>query len=140
LGNTEKWSTYLTWFRACHKNRKEEITMILDKTIKFGYGSILVGCENGYVVIRHIEPPKEIGDSIKKEEVSELTILHTKRFSPDMDMIGFLKNLDKVSKEYPTTVYRGYTFDFSNFNPKSIDSVRPAFKVALSSYMSTLAC
>lgn len=114
--------------------------MIIDKTIKFGYGSILVGCENGYVVIRHIEPPKEIGDNVKKEEVSELTILQTKRFSPNMDMIGFLKKLDKVSKEHPTIVYRGCTFDFSNYNPKSIESVRPAFKVALNSFISTLAC
>jgi hypothetical protein len=114
--------------------------MILDKTIKFGYGSILVGYKNGFVTLEHIKPPKEIGKSLLSQDVTDIVTINKVKFQCDLDMFSLIKKLDGINEQSLKLEFRGYVFDFTKYNPKSLEAVRSGFKHALSEYQMVLAC
>ena len=99
--------------------------MIKDKTITFGYGDVLVGWSQlGYVRLEYIKPSQEIGEYAKE---GEYEVIETITFKYKSDMYEFYKKIGDVCESNCILEFRGYTFDFSHYNQKSVDVVRKAF-------------
>lgn len=115
--------------------------MIREKTIKFGYGTIAVLGNSTLrtLVLDYIEPPVEIGSSI----TSEYNPIQRIKFNYDhksRDMNDLYNNLNFVSAENPIVEFRGYQFDFSEFNPTSLQTLKSAVKNVLTGNLMLLAC
>ena len=107
--------------------------MIIDKTIKFGYGDICVGSDTlrSTLYFYGIKPPLNVGERItdEVEVVSEKIEFHI-----NYDEYMYIShNLSCVKNGTIRTFYfRDYIFDFTNYNPKSVEVVeRHAFQTLL---------
>lgn len=115
--------------------------MIKEKTIKFGYGTIAVLGNSTLrtLVLDYIEPPVKIGSTI----TSSYKPIQRIKFKYDYnsnDMKEFYEKLNYVSSDNPTLEFRGYQFDFSEFNPTSLQTLKAAVKDVLTGNLMVLAC
>lgn len=111
--------------------------MIEGNRIIAGYGTLAVDSyhNSNKLIIKHIQPPKEIGSSIvdEFEELQAISIM--------IDCKGYfeLKHLlEEVSTDQPVFTFGDWIFDFSQFNEKSVE----VFKKGLNNVFDTtpLAC
>ena len=111
--------------------------MIEGNRIIAGYGTLAVDSyHNSHkLIIKHIQPPKEIGSSIvdEFEEIQAISIM--------INFNGYFelkRLLDEVSAEQPIFTFESWIFDFSQFNEKSVE----VFKKGLNNVFDTrpLAC
>lgn len=111
--------------------------MIKGNTIYFGYGDIaVVGTYNGYLTLQWFEPPTEVGSSLTGKEINWLSEeIKLKVTFKD------LMNTNNINKESgKQIIIDGYTFDFSNYNSKSVEVVRNHMQNALGIFQYGLAC
>ncbi|PAD70669.1 hypothetical protein CHH83_02365 [Bacillus sp. 7586-K] len=115
--------------------------MIQNKVLKFGYGTIVVTSSDFFrtVEFKYIHPPKPIGE-IKEKDLNEIVILDKVVFKYDSDMNLFYKELLNVTPENSILNFRGYTFDFTNYNEESLKVVIKGFKTAVMGFLLALAC
>lgn len=117
--------------------------MIIDKTIKFGYGTTLIS-SNGTtrrITMMYIEPPIPIsGHNLENKDLKDTVIIEEIHFSYESDMDKFIKELGSVSENNPILTFRGYTFDFSNYNEKSVNALINGLKVVIRGWQLGLAC
>lgn len=115
--------------------------MIDNKVIEFGYGTILVGANKMMrrLILKYIQPPKSIGQ-LTDEDVEDIVILEEITFDYQDDMKDFLEALGEISRDNPIEEFRGYTFDFSNYNEKSVEIVKEGVRNAINGWQLVLAC
>lgn len=114
--------------------------MFKDKTIKFGYGTVLVNSDEYFreVTLKYIKPPKEVGEIILDNK--SFTVLDEIVFEFGKDMLLFYEELKQITPENTVLEFRGYKFDFSNYNEKSVEVVLRGFKRAIQGFLLALAC
>lgn len=116
--------------------------MIIQKTVKFGYGTILVGAnrDSRELTLEYVEPPVAVGTKVRKEDLVG-SVSHGKiSFKYGKDMRTLQEDLKQVSAENPLVQFREYTFDFTNFNPSSVKSVQDMLIKAIMGNTLPLAC
>lgn len=99
--------------------------MIEENTIKFGYGDIVVTSDVlcGTITFNYVKPAYEVGDKVNMTTskdmvvVSKITLIEDKPFE-------FSKLIKNVTVENTLVQYKGYVFDFSRYNEKSVEIVR----------------
>lgn len=116
------------------------------KTFYFGYGDIIVN--NSTLGLRFIEcePPVEVGTQLTKELGEELGV----KFTSDWVTIPittyeeakyFGKLLDEVAEQTTHYFYfKDYQFNFSNWNPKSIEVLKVHLDVVRMNLLLSIAC
>ena len=114
--------------------------MIENQVIKFGYGDILTGVHPGEyeMTFRWICPPFACGERVEYEEsqLSEITLQKVviREVFPH-DLYRLFKS---VNPNNLIVHYQGWTFDFTHYQPKSVEVVqRKAFYTV---NLLTLAC
>jgi hypothetical protein len=119
--------------------------MIDGSIIKFGFGDVLVGSDsiNGVLTITEIEPPQQIGtthNAIKEglKEVRKVSFSYGTDFHELICDLNNLRAIGRSVKELRIIQFREYTFDFTNYDEKSVDVVREFVKKAM--YPLTIAC
>lgn len=106
---------------------------IENKILKFGYGDIAVGFDsfNYSVIFTEFEPDKEPGYSLTQEDKETLNFKEETRteiiilsrvddysFTKYNQFEYFLKKV--MMRDIDCFDFEGYTFDFSNYNEKSV--------------------
>lgn len=81
-----------------------------NKTLYFGYGDICVGCECFNLTFREFEPPTE-----------KFSIPIT-RCEEAKQLIELLDSMD--GKDNFQFDFKGWRFNFSNWNPKSVEVIK----------------
>lgn len=114
--------------------------MIEGKRLKFGYGDICVGSDGltQRISFQQFKPPAKCGDRILEdvEYIGDIIIL---KFSYE-DYCEFSKNLERVSnKEITEFLFKGYVFDFTNFNEQSIKVCKKHLNSAMQCYFMCMA-
>ena len=116
------------------------------KTFYFGYGDILV---NNFIFgLRFVEcePPVEVGMELDDELEKKLGVKYisdwvTVPIKTYDEAVKLTKLLDKIDgRDYTHFYFGDYIFDFSNWNPKSIESVKRHLKVVKSNLLMCCAC
>ncbi|KON87383.1 hypothetical protein AF332_11470 [Sporosarcina globispora] len=115
--------------------------MLEGNTIKFGHGTVLVYSSQltRKVILEFIQPPKPVGKLIK-EDIEDVVVLDSITFDYGKDMKPFYEELQQVSENNTILEFRGYVFDFSNYNPASVEVLMGGFKRAITGNTLTLAC
>ena len=117
--------------------------MIDGKILKFGYGDIAVGHKFTNMQLIPFKPPVEIGsdcnDLFANGDITPIGEVVMIRFNSFQDFAEFKDKLEGVRSATVSKVFefKGYIFDFSNYNVKSVevvDSIRYAI------YMKYLQC
>lgn len=116
--------------------------MIKDNRIIFGYGTILLDASSirRTVKMKYIQPPKEIGVDLSNQDLSDVVVMDEVEFEYNKDMRELYESLDGVNENHPIVEFRGYQLDFSNFNEKSLLSVKQSFKIAINGFQLGYAC
>ena len=115
--------------------------MIKDNRILFGYGTVVVGSINipGNISFQTSAVAHTVGESLEPESAGtgpQISIPMTLEFYMELS-----QNLQRVEKrEIDTFAFCGYSLDFSNYNPGSIQVVRKHAKNAMSNYLMAMAC
>ena len=116
--------------------------MIENNTIKFGYGTILIGSNQltRTVLLQHIAPPKEIGKDLTKEDIADIVVINEIEFKYERDMNEFYNELIKINENNTQLEFRGYKLDFSKYNEGSVKTLKQAVKRTISGCTIALAC
>ena len=114
--------------------------MIDGNRLKFGYGDIGVGSDKltQRMSFQQFKPPVKCGDRVSKdiEYIGDKIIL---KISYE-DYREFSKCLEQVSnRELTEFIFKGYIFDFTNYNEKSIDACKKHLKNAMQWYFTCMA-
>lgn len=100
------------------------------KTLFFGYGDILVNHSIFGLIFVECEPPIEVGTCVTEKIKNELNIklisdiinIYIETYEEAMQLRRLLNNLD--GKDCCQFVFKGYRFNFFNWNVKSVESVK----------------
>ena len=114
--------------------------MIEGNRLKFGYGDICVGSDGltQKMSFQQFKPPAKCGDRVSEdvEYIGDEIIL---QFSYE-DYCEFSKKIEQVSnKESTEFLFKGYAFDFTNFNKESIDVCKKHLNSAMRWYFRCMA-
>lgn len=102
---------------------------IENKIICFGYGDVQVGSTWSVIKFRGFKPPVEIGTIITDEVIEDNNLEYITEpiainFATIEELINFKKLVEDIDGNNNICFeYCGYTFDFSNYNQKSIEVV-----------------
>lgn len=116
--------------------------MIIENTIKFGHGTIVVGADrySRTLTLEHTEPPIAVGSKVYPEDYDKLAKHEKLYFQYKQDMRVLMDDLKKVSAENPIIEFRGYIFDFTKFNPESVRVLEEKLLLAIMGNTLALAC
>ena len=112
--------------------------MVEGNRIKFGYGDVAIGSKYMTIIINSIKPPQEVGTKIEDKNMiqSSFSII-----LDDWVDILELTNLIKLIKDHKkdSFEFKGYVFDYSNYNEASIKVLEKHLSNAISLYIMTIA-
>ena len=116
------------------------------KTFYFGYGDIIVNNSLFGLELIECEPPVEVGMRLTKELEKELGVKFTsdwftipiKTFDEAKQFEMLLNELD--GRDHFQFYFGDYLFNFSVWNPKSVESIKWHLNVIKSRLMMCLAC
>lgn len=120
--------------------------MIKGKVIKLGYGDVAVGNIGFYMKLTPFKPPVEVGTKCNElfangdiKPIGESIMI---RFDSFADFTELKDKLESVRPENASKVFefKGYTFDFSNYNVKSVEIVDRARRAVYMNYLQLAAC
>lgn len=120
--------------------------MIDGKILKFGYGDIAVGNKFTNMQLIPFKPPVEIGtdcnDLFANGDITPIGEVVMIKFNSLED---FAELKDKLEGVRPATAskvfeFKGYTFDFSNYNVKSVEVVDSVRYAIYMNYLRYAAC
>ena len=114
--------------------------MINGNRLKFGYGDICVRSDGltQRISFQQFKPPAECGGNVPEdvEYIGDKIILE---FSYE-DYCEFSNYLKQVSdKEITDFIFKGYIFDFANFNEESIKACKKHLNSAMRYYFMCMA-
>ena len=110
--------------------------------LKFGYGDIYVGHDAfaQKIIFRQSKTAFKVGTTVKEDDVEFITEPYILQLSYK-DYLNFIKLLDKVlDKKIKSFIFKKYIFDFTKFNPKSVEVLKQRAKNAMHLYILGLAC
>lgn len=117
--------------------------MIDGKILKFGYGDIAVANKVFAMALTPFKPPVEVGTDCYDlfslgviEPIGETIYIQFETFFDFHDLKDKLDNLHT----HKVFVFKGYTFDFTNYNAKSVEVVENVRKAILRAYLQCAAC
>lgn len=99
--------------------------MIKENTLYFGYGDIAVGHNCCGLVFQNIKPPQTPGAFINDKNcdlIGEELFIEITSFD-EVSVVKSLLDAAKQDETYSIFRYKGFTFDFSHYDTRSIDSV-----------------
>ena len=116
--------------------------MIDGKILKFGYGDIAVGNVGFYMQLTPFKPPVEVGTSCKDLfsngdiiPIGEVVKIKFETFNDFTELKCKLEDVcNTIQKSFE---FKGYTFDFSNYNKVSIEVVE---QIRYAIYINYLQC
>ena len=114
--------------------------MIYGNVLKFGYGDIAVSSDGltQRISFQQFKPPAECGCNVP-EDVKFIGNEIILEFSYE-DYCEFSKYLEQVSdKEITDFIFKGYIFDFANFNKESINVCKKHLNNAMQYYFMCMA-
>lgn len=114
--------------------------MIDGNILKFGYGDIAVGSDGFAQIIsfQQFKPPAECGCNVT-EDVEYIGEEIALQISYD-EYREFNEQLKSVlSKEISTFNFKGYIFDFTNYNEESVKVCKKRSEIAMYSYFLCMA-
>lgn len=116
-----------------------------NKIIKFGYGDIQVHSSWYYISFRQFKPPIEIGTEITDEIIQEnnfeyITEPISINFKNLEELYDFRKLVKEIDENHTCFKYRDCTFDFSNYNSKSVEVLLKGIKVVENGFIMPMAC
>ena len=114
--------------------------MINGNRLKFGYGDIVVGSDGltQRMSFRQFKPPAKCGDQVL-DDVEYIGYEIILKFSYE-DYCEFSKKLEQVyNKETTDFIFKGYIFDFANFNKESINVCKKHLNSAMQYYFMCMA-
>lgn len=120
-----------------------------NKTICFGYGNVQVGHSIYSLYFRGFKPPIEVGTMITEEVIKDNNIkwLTDKIYLDfrDMQEILTFENLikqvrDNGGENFTQFKFKDFTFDFFNYNEKSISIVLIHLAVVRDNFLQIIAC
>ena len=116
--------------------------MIDGKRFRFGYGDIAVG-GNPFarqIFFQQLKPPAECGDKLNSDEVEWIgEQIFIEIGYEDYQELGKLLGSVK-SREISEFAFKGYVFDFTNYNEKCVEVCRQKLSEAMKLYLLALAC
>ena len=118
--------------------------MIIGNTLKFGYGDIVVGAHafDQTISFQQIEPAQDVGSTILMEAGRIRKIGSPICIGLDFKKYNeYMRNIDMVEvQENKVFLFEGYTFDFTNYNPKSIHMCKKKAKESMYVFFMAMAC
>lgn len=120
--------------------------MIDGKVIKAGYGDIAVGNFGWHIQFTPFKPPLEVGttcsDLFDSGDIVPTGKTITITLNSDSDFAELKAKLTGVRPKNAPKIFefKGYTFDFSNYNEKSVDVFEKARRAAHVYYLQVAAC
>lgn len=113
--------------------------MIQGNVVKFGYGTVAVGSTIfSDLTIQTIKPPQEVGKLLEEEDQVEY-IGEPVNFPMSKHYHELKEKLDIIDGPCCVT-FCGYIFDFTNYNPASVDTVLKHATSAYRNYIRLCAC
>ena len=115
------------------------------KTFYFGYGDIIVNNSTFGLKFIECEPPVEVGMNLTEELEKELGVKFTSEWitipiKTYEEAKQFEKLLNKIDgRDYFQFYFGDYLFNFSNWNPKSIESIKRHLNVVRSNLLMCMA-
>ena len=113
-----------------------------NKTLYFGYGDICVGCDCFNLTFREFEPPIEVGTWFKDEDkckwLSEKFSISLTRYEEAKQLVELLDSMD--GRDTVKFEFKGWIFNFSNWNPKSVEVVKRYVNYIKTNLLLPLAC
>lgn len=96
--------------------------MIVGNVLKFGFGDVGVECDKirEEMIFKNIKPPQEIGTTLYPE--LDIEYGETIRFKEDHPY-EFYKLIKTVNENNRIVEYKGYVFDFTEYNQDSVNVV-----------------
>lgn len=117
--------------------------MIEGNTLKFGYGDIAVNTKGLKLRFIPFKPPVEVGthcaDLFKNGDIEAIGEPISIKFSDLKDFTELLKKLKDVD-ENKVFEFKGYVFDFTNYNKTSVEILECGRKIIYSRYIELSAC
>lgn len=115
--------------------------MIVGNILKFGYGDISVGSDGFFQIIsfQQFKPPVECGSKVCNKDVEFIGDKIVLDISYE-DYCELKKRLSLMSKEVNAFDFKGYIFDFSNYNAASVNVVTRHLEKCMQFYFLCLAC
>lgn len=117
--------------------------MIEGNTLKFGYGDIAVSTKGLKLYFTPFKPPVEVGtpcdDLFKNGDIEAIGEPISIGFSDLKDFTELLKKLKDVD-ENKVFEFKGYIFDFTNYNKISVEVLERGRKIIYLRYISLSAC
>lgn len=115
------------------------------KTLYFGDGDICVGNSTFGLTFREFEPPIEVGtvitDELEKkimlEYTSEWFTLPIKTYEEAMTLDKLLDKMD--GRDFYYFHFGDFTFNFANWNPKSIEVIKGHLSIVKSNLLMCMA-
>lgn len=116
--------------------------MFIEKKIIFGHGTVAVGADIALriLTLEYVKPPSPVGSTMTQEEYEAKTSHGKVFFNYKDDMKDLRDKLKEVSEENPLIEFRGYTFDFSLYNPESVNVVKRTLAKVMRGSTLVLAC
>lgn len=118
--------------------------MIEGKTIKFGYGDIIVSSRacSASLVFTYVKPPFEIGYSLTEEDYHNSELLDSIEIKfLDLNKASKFKSLlDNIDEKNTIIEFDNYIFDFSNYNKESVNVVKRGHERLITSLLMCYAC
>ena len=107
--------------------------------MKFGYGDIGVNSDYQTISFQQFKPPAICGSYVSNDDVEWVGEEITIRISYE-DYCELNEALAKVfDKELKSFAFKGYTFDFTNFNEESVKVCKKNLDKAIISYFRIIA-
>ena len=120
-----------------------------NKTLYFGYGDVVVGSYGYTMYFQGFKPPIEVGAIITDEVIEENNIewLTDKFYIDfrDIQEISTFENLlkqvaDNNGENFVQFNFKDLTFDFSNYNEKSISTILCHLACIRNALLTVIAC
>lgn len=94
--------------------------MITGNVLKFGFGDISVGVNKlqQRISFQNIKPPQEIGTNVEDDSLYGERIIFAETYPYE-----FYKLIKTVNENNRVVEYKGYVFDFTDYNQDSVNVV-----------------
>ena len=120
--------------------------MIDGKVLKFGYGDISVRACGFAMTFTPFNPPVDVGTNARgpfaSKAVQPIGETISIKFKDFKDFAELTQNLRMAcfDEAFRVFKFKGYTFDFSNYNEKSVGVVDSVLCCVYQTFMSCAAC
>lgn len=113
------------------------------KTLYFGYGDICVGSNWLSLEFREFEPPTEVGTWFEElpenfKWLSEKIRISITSYEEAVELGKLLDSMD--GKDNFQFDFKGWRFNFSNWNPKSVETIKKHLSVVRDKLLMCIAC